>query len=393
MLELEELARRSKFSIETLSELERVYGDDLEEVVQSLKLPGRRYYFRANTLKATVDHIAKRFEEEGLRVYRHSLIEEALYFEVDAPTPIERFDKKVMVDKFTAESVLQGAHVYAPGIRRCQGLRAGDNVSIIDDQGQIVGSGVAHMNENSVLTFRRGLAVEVTSSPFRIPSLREMLEYEQGLVYPQSLPAILTTRILDPQPGEIIIDFTCSPGGKLSHMCQLTNNRAKIIGVDRNETKVSLAKETMKRLGCRGTSLVIHDSRYLDIDFPKLTPDKCLVDPPCSALGVKPKTYEYTSRSEIEALSKYQRQFLKAASRMLRAGGALVYSVCTMTLQECEENVRFAVEECGMEVEKQLLILGSTGLDTVLPEGRFTQRFHPHLHDSGYFIARFGKKP
>ena len=392
MPELEELARRFKFSLDTLSELEKVYGDELEEIVQSLKLPGRRYYFRVNTLKISTDHVMRRFEEKGLRVYRHPAIEEALYFEVDAPASIERFDKKVMVDKFTAESVLQGAHVYAPGIRRCQGLKLGDNVSIIDDQGQIVGAGIARMSEQNILVFRRGLAVEVTSSPFRIPSLREMPEYEQGLVYPQSLPAILTTRILDPQPRETIIDFTCSPGGKLSHICQLTNNDGKVIGVDRNEPKVSLAHETMKRLACQGASLIIHDSRYLDIDFPKLTADKCLVDPPCSALGVKPKTYEYTSRPEIEALSKYQRQFLKAASRMLRSGGVLVYSVCTMTLQECEENARFVVEECGLEVEKQWLILGSPGLDAVFPEGRFTQRFHPHLHDSGYFIARFRKK-
>jgi 16S rRNA C967 or C1407 C5-methylase (RsmB/RsmF family) len=63
-----------------------------------------------------------------------------------------------------------------------------------------------------------------------------------------------------------------------------------------------------------------------------------------------------------------------------------------MTLQECEENVKFAVEECGLEVEKQDLMLGSTGFDTILPEGKLTQRFHPHLHDSGYFLAKFRKK-
>jgi 16S rRNA (cytosine967-C5)-methyltransferase len=107
---------------------------------------------------------------------------------------------------------------------------------------------------------------------------------------------------------------------------------------------------------------------------------------------VKPKAYEYTSREEIEALANYQKQFLKVASKMLRPGGVLVYSVCTMTLAECEGNVKFAVDECGLGVEAQDLVLGSAGLDVLLPEGNLTQRFHPHLHDSGYFIARFRKR-
>jgi len=70
----------------------------------------------------------------------------------------------------------------------------------------------------------------------------------------------------------------------------------------------------------------------------------------------------------------------------------LVYSVCTMTMPECEENVKFAVDECGLKVEKQSLMLGSSGLDALFPEGGLTQRFHPQLHDSGYFVAKFRKE-
>jgi len=62
MQELEALASRFKFSLDTLSELERIYGEHVAEVVQSLKSPGRHYYFRVNTLKATVDYVVKRFE-------------------------------------------------------------------------------------------------------------------------------------------------------------------------------------------------------------------------------------------------------------------------------------------------------------------------------------------
>jgi len=392
MLQLDALAKRFHFSLDTLSELERVYGDDLSKAVQSLKRPGPRYYFRVNTLKTTVDRVVRRFETNGLQVHRHSVIDEALYFEVETSRSTRNFAKKIAVDKFTAESVLQGAHVYAPGVRKCQGLRRGDKVSITDEEGQVVGAGIAQMSENNILTLRRGLAIEVVFPLFKVPSLREMPEYEQGLVYPQSLPAILTTRILDPQPDETIVDLTCAPGGKLSHICQITKGLAKTIGVDRNERKITLTRENLQRLGCQGVVLITHDARYLDVDFPDLVADRCLVDPPCSALGVKPKTYEYTSQEKIRALSRYQKQFLKAASKILRPRGTLVYSVCTMTLPECEENVKFAVEECGLEVEKQSLMLGSEGFGALLPEGRLTQRFHPQLHDSGYFVAKFTKK-
>lgn len=393
MLELEALAERFKFSLDTLSELKEVYHEDLDKVVRSLKRPGRHYFFRVNTLKTTPDQIVKQFEERGLQVYRHPLIEEALYFEVECSKSIPNFEKKIVVDKFTAESVLQGAHVYAPGVRKCQGLRIGDEVTIVDDHGQVVGGGIARMSENSILTLRQGLAVKVSFPLFRIPSLRETPEYERGLVYPQSLPAILTTRILDPQPKETVIDLTCAPGGKLSHISQIAKGLTRVYGVDRNERKIAQTRETVQRLGCEGIVLITHDARYLDADFRELLADRCLVDPPCSALGVKPKTYEYTSKKEIQALSQYQRQFLKVASKILRPGGVLVYSVCTMTIPECEESVKFTVEECGLEVERQNMMLGSAGLDTPLPDGRLTQRFHPHLHDSGYFIAKFRKKP
>jgi predicted RNA-binding protein (TIGR00451 family) len=179
MLELQELARNYKFSLDTLSELYKVYGEDTDKIVQSLKLPGRHYYFRVNTLKTTVDQIVTRLEEKGLRANRHPQIEEALYFEVEPSKPVVTFEKKAVVDKFTAESVLQGAHVYAPGIRKCQGLREGNNVTVTDDQGQVVGAGIARMSENNILALRQGLAIEITFPLFRIPSLREMPEYEQ----------------------------------------------------------------------------------------------------------------------------------------------------------------------------------------------------------------------
>ena len=382
------MSQQSKFSIDVLKSLQSVYGGDLERVVQALKTPGKRYCFRANTIKTSPDELVERFERRGLSVKKHPAIEEAVYLDIDGPFEIPIYKQKIVVDKFTAESVLQGAHVYAPGIVKCQKTRRDQKVTVVDDQGQPVASGITRMSETEILKYRHGLAVEVTSSRYEVPSLRETDEFQCGLMYPQSFPAILTSRILDPQCDEEVVDLNCAPGGKLSHISGLMRNTGRVIGVDRNRQKISTARETIKRLGCSNVTLLAHDARYFDVDFPKVKADRCIVDPPCSALGIMPKLYEYTSTDEILALAKYQKQFLKVASKIVKPEGVVVYSVCTTTIEECEAVVEFAVESCGLTLERQDPFFGEQGFK-LYPSAELTQRFHPHKHDAGYFIARF----
>ena len=390
--DLKSLAEKFKFSEDTLRELSRVYGSELEVVVRALRSPGARYYVRVNTLKATPEQVKVRLAQRGFEVLQHDVIPEALSVPIQGPNEVPVCPKKVMVDKFTAESVLQGANVYAPGIARCTRLRIGDSVNVIDDEGEVLASGIARMNETQILTFRKGLAIEVKESKYRVPSFRETQEFQEGLIYPQSLPAILTSRILDPKPTDVILDMTCSPGGKLTHISQLMNNQGRLFAVDRNRPKIDTTIETCHRMGCSNVTHFVHDSRYLDADFPTLKPDKILVDPPCSALGIMPKVYEYASRSEIEALARYQKQFLDVASRLVKPGGRVVYSVCTLSLQECEENALHADATCNLSIEKQSPMLGDHAISIEGKPTEHCQRFHPHRHDAGFFIAAFQKR-
>jgi 16S rRNA C967 or C1407 C5-methylase (RsmB/RsmF family) len=103
-----------------------------------------------------------------------------------------------------------------------------------------------------------------------------------------------------------------------------------------------------------------------------------------------PKIYEYASADEILAISKYQKQFLKVASNIVKPDGIVVYSVCTTTFEECEAVVKFALENYGLTLERQELFFGEEGYK-LYPSAELTQRFHPHKHDAGYFIARFRK--
>lgn len=391
-LNLRELSEIYRFSEETLGELLPVYGSELEAVVRALKSPGKRYFVRVNTLKATPENVKMRLAERGFDVSQHESIPEALWVPIEGPFEVPECSKKVMVDKFTAESVLQGANVYAPGIARCNRTRIGDNVNIIDDEGETLASGIARMNETQILTFRKGLAIEVTESKYRVPSFRETREYLEGLIYPQSLPAIVTSRVLDPKPGEVVLDMTCAPGGKLSHISQLMKNQGRVIGVDRNRRKTEGTMETCTRLGCSNVTLFVHDSRYLSADFTTLKPDRILVDPPCSAIGIMPKVYEYAPKSEIEALARYQKQFLEDASKIVKRSGKIVYSVCTLTLQECERNALYAATTCNLSIKAQSPMLGDKAISIDNGSTEQCQRFHPHKHAAGFFIACFERR-
>jgi len=364
----------------------------VEQVVRSLKIPNQRYFLRVNTLKTTPEDLISKFHSRGVELHRFDQIPEAAFTHVEGPFQIPDVKKRIMVDKFAAESVLQGAHVYAPAVLKCSRLHRGDQVAITDTHDQIVGAGVMRMSETEILTLRKGLAVQVTSPMYRGLSLRETEEYEKGLLYPQSLPAMVTSRVLDPQPTETIIDLNCSPGGKLSHMSQLMENVGRVIGVDRNSKKIEIARRNLQRLGCSNVTLISHDARYLDIDYPELRADKCLVDPPCSALGLAPKLYVDVSKREIRNLADYQRQFLSAASRITKEGGSIVYSVCTVTKQECEEVVRYGLEKLGLSLSEQKLRLGGGGLRDFGDEASLLQRFDPAKHGVGYFIACFTKR-
>jgi 16S rRNA (cytosine967-C5)-methyltransferase len=378
----------ARFSEDVIKEAMEVFGDEAQETLRSMGEPVRSYYVRCNTQTISPDELTSLLRKKGLEINRIEAIPEAIGISVKGPFEITPTKVKVVVDKKTAESVLQGANVYAPGILNCESMHLGNLVTVMSEVGEIVAVGQAEMSVTDVLTFKKGLAISVTRRRFHSPQIRELDEFSKGFLYPQSLAAMVTARVLDPNPEETIVDMNCAPGGKLSHMSQLMQNHGKIYGFDRNSRKIRQTRETASKLGCKNVVLSIHDSRYLPEDFPDLSPDRVLIDPPCSALGLRPKAYDVTTKERIENLAAYQKQFVKAASQIVKPGGTVVYSVCTFTLEECEKVAEYAVNECNLHLVEQSPRIGEPGLET-FPKGLLCQRFHPRRHEIGYFIAKF----
>ena len=377
-----------RFSEDVIRLATEVFGNEAEETLRFMTEPVRSYYVRCNTQKISPYELMRLLRKKGLEIKQIEAIPEAIGIDVKGPFKITPTKLTVVVDKKTAESVLQGANVYAPGIVKCEPMHSGDLVTVMSEVGDIVAVGHAEMSVTDVLTFKKGLAISVTMRRFQSPQIRELDEFSRAFLYPQSLAAMVTTRVLDPKLGEIIVDMNCAPGGKLSHMSQLMQNNGKIYGFDRNSRKISQTRETASRLGCKNVILSIHDSRYLPQDFPELTANRVLIDPPCSALGLRPKAYDFTAKEKVENLAAYQKQFVKAASQLVKPGGTVVYSVCTFTIEECEKVAEFAVRECNLHLVEQNPKIGDPGIE-VFPKANLCQRFHPRKHEIGYFIAKF----
>ncbi len=377
-----------------LEALRRVYGQRLGLFIESIGTPGERLYARVNTLRVEPGVLLDRLAERGVEALRDEELPEAIYFRVRGPFRVELKDRVVVASKEAAESVALGANLYAPGVVKCPGdVRRGDEVTVVTRSGLPVGEGVAARDCREVPGSRRGLVVEVYRSLYETVRVRELPEFAEGLIYPQSLPAMYVARQLKLEPGELVVDLCAAPGGKTGHAIELSGGRVRVIAFDRSRGKVERMREELSRLGhLPFVEAWVADSRYAHEDFSWLKPDEVVVDPPCSALGVRPKLEDRKTYGSVLALVNYQLQFLRAASRMVKPGGVVIYSTCTVTVEENEEVIERILEEVEcLEVDEVRVGRASRGV-----YGRYRElfaRFHPHEHGTpGYFIAKLVKR-
>ncbi len=177
--------------------------------------------------------------------------------------------------------------------------------------------------------------------------------WRTGAFVAQSRASMLVGRTLDPQPGERVLDLCAAPGGKTTHLAALMRDTGEIVAVERHAGRAKALRRTCERLRATSVEIQVEDAaRFTTNDrF-----DRVLVDPPCSGLGTlqgHPDLRWRATPETIERLATTQRNILAAATAALEPNGTLVYSTCTLSPRENEEQVA----RTGLRVESERLVL------------------------------------
>ncbi|XP_073763718.1 tRNA (cytosine(72)-C(5))-methyltransferase NSUN6 isoform X3 [Danio rerio] len=320
-------------------------------------------------------------------------------------------------------------------------MKAGDVVSVFSDvEGKctrgatefngkkvFVGNGVSEVNRSELFSSDkpgRGLAIRMTEPLYQSPSFDGVLTDELFL---QNLPSVVVGYVLGPRPGERVLDMCAAPGGKTTHIASLMGNQGVVVALEKVRSKMEkilrnaqmLKLDCIKAYCCNSIHAVSSDpaQEYTEgPPFPEESFDRILLDAPCSGLGQRPNMSYSWSLKEVCSYQPLQRKLFTTAVRLLKSGGVLVYSTCTVTLAENEEQVSWALKTFPcLTLQPQVPHVGSEGMlgaGLSCEQRRLLQRFRPELgwtgerftfsleklpqdanQDTiGFFIAKFSKR-
>ena len=211
-------------------------------------------------------------------------------------------------------------------------------------------------------------------------------EFKTGKIIAQDASSYLAARNLGVIPNELVLDICAAPGGKTAVLAENMENRGEIIAIDIHQHKIKLIDTNMKKLGIDIVKATVMDARNVNKQGRKF--DKILVDVPCSGYGVirkKPEILYSKNRENIEELAKLQLEILNSAADILKDGGELIYSTCTITDEENTNNIeKFLKEREEFKVEKLYIPKNVSGDYDSL--GGFCINYKEEIMDNFYII-------
>lgn len=219
--------------------------------------------------------------------------------------------------------------------------------------------------------------------------------FKKGMITIQDESSMLAAYALAPNENELILDACAAPGGKSTHIAETMKLTGGVISLDLHEHKVKLINENAKRLGLGNIRTIAMDSRNAGEHFEKEYFDRILLDAPCSGLGVmrrKPDMKYTKKEQDLNQLSTIQQNLLKSVSPLVKKGGILVYSTCTVDKEENENTVfTFLQEHPEFEVDVTLKERMPEAIQPLVTEG-FLQILPQDFGSDGFFIACLRKK-
>ncbi|KAI0302083.1 NOL1/NOP2/sun family-domain-containing protein [Russula brevipes] len=223
-------------------------------------------------------------------------------------------------------------------------------------------------------------------------------EYLSGHYMLQAASSFLPVIALSPQPHERVLDMASAPGGKTTHMAALMQNTGVIFANDANKARTKSLTANVHRLGCKNVVVCSYDGR----EFPKVMGgfDRVLLDAPCSGTGVISKDASVKINKGFHAVVPFAKatrsMCIDSVNPASKTGGYLVYSTCSVTVEENEAVVDYALRKRpNVQLVDSGLEFGRPGYRSYRGKSfhasiELTRRFYPHVHNmDGFFVAKF----
>ena len=236
-----------------------------------------------------------------------------------------------------------------------------------------------------------------------IKDIENMEEFTQGYFTVQDEVAGLTALVLNPQPGENVLDACSSPGGKTTYLAELMKNQGNIVATDIHEHRTKLVENAAKRLGINIIKTSVQDATIFNENY-KEKFDKILLDVPCLGIGVlkrKPDIKWQKEQKDVDEISKIQYKILENCSKYLKENGEIVYSTCSIFKKENERiiekfiknNLEFQIEKFDFEKNSQLKNEKNANLffQNYIKNCKYLEVYQNEKTD-GFFICKMTKK-
>ena len=211
-------------------------------------------------------------------------------------------------------------------------------------------------------------------------------EFKEGKIIAQDASSYLAAKNLGVKPDDLVLDICAAPGGKTAVLAEEMENKGEIIAIDIHQHKKKLIEENMKKLGIDIVKATVLDARNVNKQGRKF--DKILVDVPCSGYGVirkKPEILYKKNRENVEELASLQLEILNSAADILKDGGELIYSTCTIISQENTENVEKFLNE-RKEFKVKVLNIPENVSGEYDKLGGFSINYKEEIMDNFYII-------
>lgn len=239
-----------------------------------------------------------------------------------------------------------------------------------------------------------GTGFFIKKAPF---SLGATPEYLRGLFYLQDAAAQLPAQVLNPKPGEFVLDCCASPGGKTTQMAAMMENQGVIVSFEKNNNRIASLRANLER--CGAANVIVFNDDATTVGKTSIVFDKVLLDAPCAGNFASDKEwFEKRTIEDVRRNNEVQRMLLQTATKALKVGGVLVYSTCSLEPEENEIMMDWAVRNLPLKAVDTALpkSVGSPGL--INPFGKrlhetiaLTRRLWPDGMHEGFFVAKLVK--